>query len=76
MAFLIGLVIVLAFFLADKVLLYVPGFLAPAVEYLGIDYHFSSIARGVIDSRDIVYFGSILGFSLLMATASLERRKW
>jgi len=75
-AFLIGLVIVLAFFLADKVLLYVPGFLAPAVEYLGIDYHFSSIARGVIDSRDIVYFGSILGFSLLMATASLERRKW
>ncbi len=75
-AFLIGLVIVLAFFLADKVLLYVPGFLAPTIEYLGIDYHFSSIARGVIDSRDIVYFGSILGFALLMATASLERRKW
>ena len=75
-AFLIGLVIVLAFFLADKVLLYVPGFLAPVVEYMGIDYHFSSIARGVIDSRDIVYFGSILGFALLMATASLERRKW
>jgi ABC-2 type transport system permease protein len=75
-AFLIGLVIVLAFFLADKVLLYVPGFLAPTVEYMGIDYHFSSIARGVIDSRDLVYFASVLGFSLMMATASLERRKW
>jgi ABC-2 type transport system permease protein len=75
-AFLIGLVIVLALFLADKILLYVPGFLAPTIEYLGIDYHFSSIARGVIDSRDIIYFGSVLGFALMMATASLERRKW
>ena len=75
-AFLIGLVIVLGFFLADKVLLYVPGAIAPAVEYLGIDYHFSSIARGVIDSRDVIYFGSVLGFGLMMATASLERRKW
>jgi len=75
-AFLIALVVVLAFFLADKVLLYVPGVIAPTVEYLGIDYHFSSIARGVIDSRDIIYFGSVLGFALMMATASLERRKW
>ena len=75
-AFLIGMVIILAFFLADKVLLYMPGAIAPAVEYLGIDYHFSNIARGVIDSRDIIYFGSVLGFALMTATASLERRKW
>ena len=75
-AFLIGMVIILAFFLADKVLLYMPGAIAPTVEYLGIDYHFSNIARGVIDSRDIIYFGSVLGFALMTATASLERRKW
>jgi len=75
-AFLVGMVIILAFFLADKVLLYMPGAIAPAVEYLGIDYHFSNIARGVIDSRDIIYFGSVLGFALMTATASLERRKW
>ena len=75
-AFLVGVVIILAFFLADKVLLYMPAAIAPAVEYLGIDYHFSNIARGVIDSRDIVYFGSVLGFALMTATASLERRKW
>jgi ABC-2 type transport system permease protein len=70
------MVIILAFFLADKVLLYMPGAIAPVVEYLGIDYHFSNIARGVIDSRDIIYFGSVLGFALMTATASLERRKW
>ena len=75
-AFLVAMVIILAFFLADKVLLYMPAAIAPAVEYLGIDYHFSNIARGVIDSRDVIYFGSVLGFALMTATASLERRKW
>ncbi|HTR99591.1 MAG TPA: ABC transporter permease [Bacteroidota bacterium] len=75
-AFLVGLLIVLGFFLADKVLIYMPAFIVPTMEFLGIDYHFSSIARGVIDSRDIIYFGSVLGFALMLATASLERRKW
>jgi len=75
-AFLVGLLIVLGLFLADKVLIYMPAFLVPTMEFMGIDYHFSSIARGVIDSRDIIYFASVLGFALMLATASLERRKW
>jgi ABC-2 type transport system permease protein len=75
-AFIIGFLIMLALFLADKVLIYAPEGFASTLEYLAIDYHFSNIARGVIDSRNIVYFGSLLGFSLLLATASLERRKW
>jgi len=75
-AFLVGLLIVLALFLADKVLIYMPSVIAPTIEYMGIDYHFGSIARGVIDSRDIIYFGSVMGFALMLATASLERRKW
>lgn len=75
-AFIISFLIVLALFLMDKVLMYVPEGLASTMEFLGIDYHLSNIARGVIDSRDIIYFGSLLGFSLLLATVSLERRKW
>lgn len=75
-AFIISFLIVLAFFLMDKVLMYVPEGLAPTLEFLSVDYHFSNIARGVIDSRDIIYFVSLLGFSLLLATVSLERRKW
>jgi len=75
-AFIISFLIVLALFLMDKVLMYVPEGLASTLEFLGIDYHFSNIARGVIDSRDIIYFASLLGFSLLLATVSLERRKW
>jgi ABC-2 type transport system permease protein len=75
-AFILSFLIVLALFLMDKVLMYVPEVFASTMEFLAIDYHFSSIARGVIDSRNIIYFGSLLGFALVLATVSLERRKW
>jgi ABC-2 type transport system permease protein len=75
-AFIISFLIVLTLFLMDKVLIYVPEAFASTLEFLAIDYHFSNIARGVIDSRNVIYFGSLLGFSLYLATVSLERRKW
>lgn len=75
-AFIVTLLIVLGLFLVDKMLIFLPEGLATILEFISVDYHFSSIARGVIDSRDIIYFLSILGFSLLMTTLSLERRKW
>lgn len=75
-AFITSFLIVLALFLMDKILMYVPEGMASTLEFLAVDYHFSNIARGVIDSRDIIYFASLLGFSLMLATVSLERRKW
>jgi ABC-2 type transport system permease protein len=75
-AFIVAFLIVLAFYLMDKVLIYAPEGFASTMEFLAIDYHFSNIARGVIDSRNIIYFASMLGFSLLLTTVSLQRRKW
>jgi ABC-2 type transport system permease protein len=75
-AFIVGLIMMFALFMMDKVLLFVPEFMTSVVEYLGVDFHFSNIARGVIDSRDVVYFGSVLGFMLYLSVVSLERRKW
>lgn len=75
-AFIVGFVFVFALFMLDKILFYVPEFMTSIVEYLGVDFHFSNIARGVIDSRDIVYFLSVLGFTLYLSVVSLERRKW
>jgi len=75
-AFIVGLLIMFAIFMMDKVLIFIPDFMTSVVEYLGIDFHFSNIARGVIDSRDIVYFCSMLGFTLYLSVVSLERRKW
>ena len=60
----------------DKVLVYMPGFLTSVIEYLGTDYHYQNIARGVIDTRDLVYFLSLTGFSLFLSVLSLQRRTW
>ncbi len=75
-AFIIGFLFVLALFMFDKILIYVPQGLTSIVEFLGIDFHFSSIARGVIDTRDLIYFFSTLGFALYLSTLSLGQRKW
>jgi ABC-2 type transport system permease protein len=75
-AFIVGLLLMFVLFLMDKVLVFIPDFMISVVEYLGIDFHFSNIARGVIDTRDVVYFLSILGFSLYLSVISLGRRKW
>ena len=75
-AMIIGLVLMFALMILDKILIYLPGFIIGVVEYLGIDSHFSSIARGVIDTRDLIYFASVLSFMLYLSTLSLSRRKW
>jgi ABC-2 type transport system permease protein len=75
-AFITSLFIVFGLFMLDKVLFYMPSSIATVLEYLSIDYHFSNIARGVIDSRDIIYYVSAIGFSLFMATVVLQKRRW
>ena len=74
--FILGFLFVFFFFILNKILFYVPEFLTGIIEYLGVDTHFSNIARGVIDSRDIMYFLTLLGFMLYLSVVSLERRKW
>lgn len=75
-AFIVSFLIIIVFFLFDKMLMFVPEGLTTTMEFLSVDSHYSSIARGVIDSRDIIYLLSLMGFSLMLTTVSLERRKW
>ena len=75
-AFIIGIFIVLVFFLMDKMLMFVPVYLTGIIQYLSVDYHLSNISRGVIDSRNLVYFASVVGFFLFMTIRILEIRKW
>ncbi|MGZ5133917.1 MAG: gliding motility-associated ABC transporter permease subunit GldF, partial [Flavitalea sp.] len=44
------------------------------VEMLGIDFHYGSISRGVIDSRDIIYFCSVIVFFLLFTNRNVAKR--
>ena len=75
-AFIVGIAIVITFFLMDKLLVFVPSGLAGLIQYLSTEFHLSNMSRGVIDTRNIVYFGSVIGFFLFMTTRVLESRKW
>ena len=44
------------------------------IEMLGIDFHYRSISRGVIDSRDIVYFLSVILLFLVITERNLLKR--
>ena len=46
------------------------------VQMLGIDYHYNSISRGVVDSRDVIYFLSVILFFLFLTVTNLGRRNW
>ena len=44
------------------------------IEMLGIDFHYRSISRGVIDTRDIVYFLALIVLFMLVTQRNLSRR--
>ncbi len=75
-AFILSFMIVFVFFMLDKMLIFVPGSLTAFVQYISIDFHLSNISRGVIDSRNLVYFASMTGLFLMLAVRVLEMRKW
>ena len=75
-AFIISVFIVLIFFLMDKMLYFMPVSIAGLIQFISVDYHLSNISRGVIDSRNIIYFASLIGFFLFTTVRVLEIRKW
>ncbi|MFH0896072.1 MAG: gliding motility-associated ABC transporter permease subunit GldF [Bacteroidota bacterium] len=46
------------------------------IKDLGINSHYTSISRGVIDSRDLLYFLSLITFFVLLTKVSVQSRKW
>jgi len=56
--------------------MFVPAALTGIIQYLSVDYHLSNISRGVIDSRNLIYFASVVGLFLFMTVRMLEIRRW
>lgn len=77
---------VVAFFITFLVLLvmhrladigeFAPGRFGELLRTLSFDTNLANFARGLIDTRNVVYFLSITGLCLVMAFRSLESRKW
>jgi ABC-2 type transport system permease protein len=63
-------------FLLGALIGVLPPSLAPLAAGLSIGTHFMNIARGVIDTRDVLYYLSIIFVCLMIAQTTLDSRRW
>lgn len=77
-AFLIGLVCCFAIFIigADFVLQKMRSSNAYFLQYLSVGYHFNNIGKGIIDSRNLIYYFSFIFLFLYFNVKSIESRNW
>lgn len=77
-AFMIAVVICFFLFMGFDSFAYLPGLknVDELVIRLGINEHYRSMSRGVIDIRDIIYFIAVIGILTEMTIFSLQSRKW
>jgi len=75
-AFILAFAISFALFIFGQVVQYAPEWIGPVLAFLSMGNHFESLSRGVIDSRDVIYYVSVMAVSLVIATVSLQSRKW
>jgi len=76
-AFILGaLFCFILFLVGEEIVLYsMPTKVASFLQYLGLGYHYDGIARGVIDSRDVLYYLSVVVFFLYLNLRTLEVRR-
>ncbi len=49
---------------------------AATIEMIGADYHYASLSKGLIDSRDVLYFVSVSVIMLAATKLTLDSKKW
>ncbi len=77
-AFILAILLSFFFYTGFKSIASIPAFhsFQNSILYLGIDQHYSSISRGVVDSRDLLYFGGVIAFFIVVTKTVLDSRKW
>ena len=70
--FIVALLLCFSFWFVDKFAVILPEGLGRLFEYLSVDYHFDNIARGVIDTRDVLFYLSLTFGGLVLTTRSLS----
>ena len=75
-AFLVGFLFCFAFFLVGRSAQFVPGLPGQLLNFLGIDSHYGSFLKGIVDTRDILYYLSGTLLALAGTLASFNSRRW
>jgi ABC-2 type transport system permease protein len=74
-AFIIGMAICFTLTLMERMLFFLPETLLGVLSYIGANPHFQNISKGVIDTRDIIYFISVSFIGLYAAHLVVEEKK-
>ncbi|MBU1170541.1 MAG: ABC transporter permease subunit [Proteobacteria bacterium] len=74
-AFIIGVLVCFSLTLVDKMLFFFPQSIVQVVGYIGADFHFQNISKGIVDSRDILYFASVIFISLYGSALAMTEKK-
>ena len=61
---------------ADFVLVTAPQFAVPIMKFLGLGSHFYNIAKGIIDSKDVIYYLSFIFIFLWLNARVIQLRSW
>ncbi|HEX5415782.1 MAG TPA: ABC transporter permease [Chloroflexota bacterium] len=68
--------ILLVLWILDGVGNLVGGLGGQVASYLAVYTHFTSLTQGIIDTKDVVYFLSLIFGALFLAILSIETRRW
>ena len=74
-AFIVGMAICFMLTIFDRMLFFVPESVLSVFAYLGSTTHFQNISRGIIDTRDLLYFLSIMFLALYATTVVLKEKR-
>ncbi len=74
-AFIVGMVICFSLTLIDKMLFFFPEAAVKVVGFIGADFHFQNISKGIVDSRDILYFASVIFIALYSSVLAMTENK-
>lgn len=74
-AFILSFVLSLIFFFLEYALIFIPNSILPFFQYLSITWQYSNLAKGVIDSRVLVYFASLITLFLYLSNLILSSKK-
>jgi len=74
-ACIVGMVICAVLAILDKMLFFFPQSVLSVVDYLSSAKHFENVAKGILDTRDLLYFFSVMFLGLYATHLAMQKKK-
>ena len=74
-AFFTGFITCIALTMLDSFLIFLPAKIVSVLSYISANAHFNSVARGIIDTRDLLYFASLTSLFFAMTVKSQQKSR-